>query len=51
MQKYTYANPNIKLDFINGHFGYLCKLGIVINGLVIWLSINFFDEDFYSTVQ
>lgn len=26
MPKCTYANPNIKLDFVNGHFGYFYKL-------------------------
>lgn len=51
MPKYTYANPDIKLDFVNGHFGYFYKFGIVTNGLGIPLSINFFDKDFYSTIQ
>lgn len=51
MTKSAFANPNIKLDFVNGHFGYFYKFGILTNGLGIPLSINFFDEDFYSTVQ
>lgn len=51
MPKCSYANPNIKLDFVNGHFGYFYKFGIITNGLGVPLSINFFDEDFYSTVQ
>ena len=51
MPKFAEANPNIKLDFVNGHFGYFYKFGMLTNGLGIPLSINFFDEDFYSSVQ
>jgi hypothetical protein len=51
MPKFAEANPNIKLDFVNGHFGYFYKLGILTNGLWIPLSIIFFDEDFYSSVE
>lgn len=49
--KFSEANPNIKLDFVNGYFGYFYKFGILINGLGIPLSINFFDKDFYSSVE
>lgn len=51
MPKHTYANPNIKLDFVNRHFKCFYKFGILTNSLGIPLSINFFDEDFYSIVQ
>lgn len=39
--KFAEANPNIKLDFVNGHFGYFYKFGMLTNGLGIPLSINF----------
>jgi len=51
MPKFAEANPNIKLDFVNGHFGYFYKFGMLTNGLGIPLSISFFDEDFYSSVD
>lgn len=51
MPKFAEANPNIKLDFVNGHFSYFYKFGILTNGLGIPLGINFFDEDFYSNIQ
>jgi len=51
MPKFSEANPNIKLDFVNGHFGYFYKFGILTNGLGIPLGINFFDENFYSSVK
>jgi len=51
MPKFAEANPNIKLDFVNGHFGYFYKFGILTNGLGIPLGINFFDEKFYSSIE
>ncbi len=51
MPKYAQANPNIKLDFVNGHFGYFYKFGILTNGFGIPLRIHFFDDDFYSTIN
>jgi hypothetical protein len=51
MPKYSETNPNIKLDFVNGHFGYFYKFGILTNGFGIPLRIHFFDEEFYSTVK
>lgn len=51
MPKHAECNPNIKLDFVNGHFGYFYKFGILTNGLGIPLRIHFFDEDFYSTIK
>jgi hypothetical protein len=51
MPKRAEANPSIKLDFVNGHFGYFYKFGILTNGLGIPLFINFFDEDFYSSIE
>ncbi len=51
MPKFAQANPNIKLDFVNGHFGYFYKFGVLTNGLGIPLSIKFFDTDFYESVD
>lgn len=51
MPKQAECNPNIKLDFVNGHFGYFYKFGMVTNGYGIPLHIHFFDEDFYSSIR
>lgn len=51
MPKFAEANSSIKLDFVNGHFSYFYKFGILTNGLGIPLYINFFDEDFYSSID
>ncbi len=48
LPKYSSANRDIKLDFVNGHFCYAYKFGLITNGLGIPLAVNFFDEDFYK---
>jgi len=40
------ANPFVKQQYINGHFCYAHKVGILTNGLGIIRGISFFDEDF-----
>jgi len=40
------ANPFAKQQYINGHFCYAFKAGILANGLGIVRDIAFFDEDF-----
>jgi hypothetical protein len=40
------ANPFIKQQYINGHFCYAHKAGILTNGLGIVRHIAFFDDDF-----
>jgi len=40
------ANPLVKQQYINGHFCYAFKVGILANGLGIVRGISFFDEDF-----
>lgn len=40
------ANPAVKLQYINGHFCYALKAGILTNGLGIVRHIAFFDDDF-----
>lgn len=51
MPKHSKANSSIKLDFVNGHFGYFYKFGILTNGYGIPLHIHFFNEDFYSSLK
>jgi len=51
MPKFANANPDIKLDFVNGHFGYFLKFGLVTNGWGIPLNLKFFDEDFYIPID
>lgn len=51
MPKFAQCNSSIRLDFVNGHFGYFYKFGMLTNGWGIPLHIHFFDEVFYSTVK
>lgn len=43
MPKETYANPEIKLSYINGHFCYAIKATTLVNGLGIIRHIDFND--------
>ena len=40
------ANPFVNQQYINGHFCYAHKAGILTNGLGIVRGISFFDEEF-----
>lgn len=40
------TNPDARLQYINGHFCYALKAGIVTNGLGIPRHISVFDDDF-----
>ena len=40
------ANPFVKQQYINGHFTYAFKAGMLTNGIGIVRDIAFFDEDF-----
>lgn len=42
------ANPQIKQLYINGHFCYVFKFGIVTNGLGIVRHISFYNKDFMA---
>jgi len=42
------ANPEIKQLYINGHFCYVYKFGIVTNGLGIVRHIPFYNKDFFK---
>ena len=40
------ANPDIRHQYINGHFCFAVKAGIVTNGLGVVRHISFFDDEF-----
>lgn len=42
------ANPEVKQQYLNGHFCYAYKAGILTNGLGIIRSIEFYDERYFS---
>lgn len=46
MPSHAAANPEIKQLFINGHFCYVFKFGIITNGLGIVRHISFYNKDF-----
>ena len=45
MPSHASANPEIKQLYINGHFCYVFKFGIVTNGLGIIRHISFYNKD------
>ena len=46
MSSHASANPEIKQLYINGHFCYVFKFGIVTNGLGIIRHISFYNKNF-----
>ena len=48
MPTHASANPEIKQLYINGHFCYVYKFGIVTNGLGIIRHIAFHNKDFMT---
>ena len=50
LPKTASANPAVKLDYANGHFGYFYKFGIISNGFGVPLHIHFLDDDFYKAL-
>jgi len=46
MPETSKANPFVKQQYINGHFCYAHKVGILANGLGIVRDISFFDDIF-----
>ena len=48
MPSHASANPEIKQLYIDGHFCYANKFGIVTNGLGIIRHIDFYNKDFFS---
>ena len=49
MPSHASANQKIKQLYINGHFCYVFKFGIVTNGLGIIRHISFYNKDFLSS--
>ena len=49
MPSHSSANPEIKQLYINGHFCYVFKFGIVTNGLGIIRHISFYNKDFMAS--
>ena len=49
MPSHASANPEIKQLYINGHFCYVFKFGIVTNGLGIVRHISFYNKDFFTS--
>jgi len=43
---FSKANPAVKNQYINGHFCYAQKAGVLVNGLGVVRHIDLFDEDF-----
>lgn len=46
MPSHAAANPAIQQMYINGHFCYAFKFGIITNGLGIVRDISFYNQDF-----
>lgn len=46
MPSHATANPVIKQLYINGHFFYVYKFGMITNGLGIVRDITFYNRDF-----
>lgn len=51
LPKQSSTNPEIKLDYVNGHYGYFYKFGILSNGLGLPLKLHFFDDNFYQSLD
>lgn len=48
MPSHSAANPDIKQLYIDGHFCYAYKFGIVTNGIGIVRHISFYNKDFFD---
>lgn len=46
MPSHASSNPEIKQLYINGHFCYVFKFGLITNGLGIVRNISFYNKDF-----
>ena len=49
MPSHASANPEIKQLFINGHFCYVFKFGVVTNSLGIIRHISFYNKEFMTS--
>lgn len=48
MPTHAASNPDVKQLYINGHFCYVFKFGIITNGLGIVRSIDFYNKEFFN---
>ena len=49
MPTHASANDEIKQQYLNGHFCYAYKAGVMTNGLGIIRAIEFYDKDYFSS--
>ena len=49
MPSHAASNENIKQLYINGHFCYAYKFGMIVNGLGIVRNISFYNQDFFES--
>ena len=49
MPSHSSANPEIKQLYVNGHFCYVFKFGIITNGLGIIRHISFYNNEFMAS--
>ena len=45
MPKFSISNPDAKLTYLNGHFGYFLKCILSTNALGLVRNVNFYDSD------
>ncbi|NLC67177.1 MAG: transposase [Clostridium sp.] len=45
MPKFASSNPDAKLTYLNGHFGYFLKCIVSTNALGLVRNVNFYDSD------
>ena len=48
MPTHASSNPEIKQQYVNGHFCYAYKAGVLTNGLGIIRAIEFYDKTYYD---
>ncbi|MGF7060230.1 hypothetical protein HNR33_003920 [Brassicibacter mesophilus] len=48
MPSHAASNPQIKQLYINGHFCYVYKFGLITNGFGIPRNITFYNKDFFD---
>ena len=48
MPAHASANKDVKQQYLNGHFCYAYKAGILTNGLGIIRAIEFYDKEYFS---
>lgn len=46
---YSGTNPSAKQQYVNGHYCYALKTGVITNGLGIIRNISVFDDDFKAS--